>query len=276
MKVGSKQLFLRLMSSSVQLDSEEARSALLQSLMDQVLEGPSTKVGNLDLSSLAQRELPPGSWGHLFVIYQAHCIALDQKVASKALFYKVSKPWRKVLAFRRRSQHSTCAVCDKLRARMRHARTFIENAKAADCLLGHLATVWRCREVYWEARQQSRNGDELLTLIIDGFDRSKPLLPRWTRGRTPKHSTCERVTRTGVQLSAVIAHGHGVVIFLTDEATSCGGSYSWETILFTLNEVWKQCCRLNKPFSRSLLGLCSSSVISLIHHSCHGFPACLV
>lgn len=242
------------MPTGVDLDSEQARTQLLQHMMDQVLEGPTTRLmSHFDPTSLAERELPPGTWGGVFLLYQAHCLASNEKCASKASFYAISKPWRRVLKFRRKSQHSTCSVCDKIRARMRHAKSFAQNVKAADELLGHLALVWRCREVYWSARQQSRSGDEMLTLICDGFDRSKPLLPRWGRGQTPKNSVCERVPRTGMQLSAVIAHGFGVVIFLSEEHVSCGGSYTWETLLFTINLVWKQCRKSGRSFSRSLL-----------------------
>ena len=227
----------------------------MQSLLDQVLEGPTTRLAQPDCEGLAARELPPGTWGGLFLLYQAHCLATNDKCASKALFYEVTKGWRKVLTFRRRSQHSTCQVCDKKRAAMRHARTFVENARAAEELHGHLSMVWRCRETYWAARQKSREQDNLLTLITDGYDRSKPALPRWMRGQQPKHSVLERIPRTGVQISAVLAHGHGVIVFISEEHSSCGGSYTWDTLFFTINKVWKECCKAGRPFFRSLLDL---------------------
>ena len=245
---------LRILQTGAELDSPEAREQLLQELVDQALEGPSTRLGKRDLKHLAERELPPGNWGGVYLLYQAHCLATNQKAASRALFYEISKPWRRVLKFRRRSQHSVCTVCDRLRAQMRHAASFIDNAKAADSLLGHLAMVWRCRETYLAARQESRDrATGLLTLICDGFDKSKPAIPRWGRGQKPKLSVFERVPRTCVQLRAVIAHGYGVNLYLTEEHAETGGSYTWECLLHTVNKVWKLCRQKGQPFSKSLL-----------------------
>lgn len=202
--------------------------------------------------------MPPGTWGSVYLLYQSHCLATNQRVSSRALFYEVIKPWRRVLKFRRRSQHTSCQVCEHLRVCMRHSSTFFENAKSADALLGHLSMVWRCRETYWSARQESRNRSGLLTLIIDGFDRSKPALPRWSRGRKPKHSVFERMPRTTVQLNAVIAHGFGVQLFLSEEHSDCGGSYTWECLMQTIDRVWKKCAQEGKPFSRSSLVILKS------------------
>lgn len=254
----------RLVPAGVDLDSDQARSELLQCLMDQVLEGSTSRLMNMDLKTLPERELPPGTWGSLFLLYQAKCLSEGDKCASKALFYEVSRPWRRVLKFRRQSQHSSCNLCEKYRSQMRHSKSFVSHAQAVDRLLGHLSHIWRCRSTYWESRQQSRSGDgSLLTLIIDGMDRSKPSLPRWPRGQQPKHSTFERIPRTGVLLSAVLAHGHGVVIFLAEEHASQGSSYTWDSLLFAIDLVWKNCRKTGKPFSRSRLAS-HSTVIHLL------------
>ena len=119
------------------------------------------------------------------------CLALKQPVASRSVFYQCTEQWRHCLKFRRKSTHSVCGVCDKLKAEMRHCGSFLEHARAADRLLQHLTMTWKSREQYWHARSLSQAKQELLCVIIDGYDRSKPLLPRWTQGRAPKGGAFE-------------------------------------------------------------------------------------
>ncbi|CAJ1357712.1 unnamed protein product, partial [Effrenium voratum] len=137
------------------------------------------------------------------------------------------------------SQHSTCAECDRLRAQMRHSRDFVGHATAADKLLGHLRMAWLAKEQYWCARQESRNQDsDLLTFIIDGFDKSKMMLPRWSRGRMPKGTTFERHRRPHVNVTACLAHGYGCYIFMSDEHLGAGSSWTWECVMRSLERVF--------------------------------------
>ena len=135
------------------MDDDATRTALLKTLLHQALEGQTSKTMVLEPAHLAQRELPPGNWAQLYMLYQAHCIATGATCASKAAFYSISKGWRKALRFRHQSKHSTCWICDRLRANMRAARGFMEHATACDGLLQHLSQMWRCREAYWLARE---------------------------------------------------------------------------------------------------------------------------
>jgi len=72
----------------------------------------------------------------------------------------------------------------------------MEHARAADNLLGHLTLTWKCREQYWHARAVSQAKQDLLCIIVDGYDRSKPMIPRWTQGRAPKGGAFEAWTYT--------------------------------------------------------------------------------
>ena len=168
-----------------------AREKLLQELLKDALEGPTTRLTTLDPKKLGYRELPPGNWSQMYALYQAQCLALGQESASKTMFYRCTKKWRHCLRFRQRSQHSTCQVCDRLKARMRHSDTFLEHARAADALLGHLSMTWKAREKYWHTRAVSRTKQDVLCIITDGFDKSKPSLPRWSSGRPPKGGAFE-------------------------------------------------------------------------------------
>lgn len=206
-------LCFRLLKNGECIDDEETREKLLQALLQDTLEGPTTRLMKADPAKMAFRELPPGNWAGLFMLYQAHCLATKQEAASRSTFYACTVHWRKCLKFRKKSQHSMCLTCDRLKSEMRHAKGFLQHAKYTDQLLGHLAMTWRCREKYWEARSSSQGKADQICLITDGYDKSKPCLPRWAHGRAPKGGAFDKHPRTGMQLSAVMAHGWGCALW---------------------------------------------------------------
>ena len=230
--------------------------------------------------NLAKRELPPGTWSQLYLVYTAHCLSEGKKAACRSVYYQVVKTWKRCLSFRRRSQHSACFTCDRLKASMRHATCFWEHAKACDALLAHLTRQWACRQVYWGARAESQKKRGLLTVILDGFDHSKAMLPRWTAGRTPKGGAFDRVLRPHMNISCGLAHGYGCFIFIADEFTSTGASYQWECLLRILDTcfataraegrmqpdtVWLQCDNTVKELKNSITGRLMCSLISQGH-----------
>lgn len=181
--------------------------------MSDALRGPSNQIAHLDPKRLSARELPPGTWSQLYVLYQASCLAEERPCASRAVFYACTKTWRKALKFRPFSKHSICKQCDQLQSEMRHSNSFLQHATSADKLLGHLSLTWRCRQAYWHAREVSQSHQDLLCIIFDGFDKSKPAFPRWPHHRQPKGATFERISRTHVAVSALLCHGYGCFVF---------------------------------------------------------------
>ena len=93
----------------------------------------------------------------------------------------------------------------------------------------------------------------------DGYDRGKTTLPRWSRGRTPKSSVFEKVNRPHMNISAAYAHGYTCCIFISDENMSCGSSYTWETLLLTINEVFKLCRQNGESRPKSQPGFYTQS-----------------
>ena len=209
------------------LSDDDARAKLLQQLMNDALIGTTAKtIAILHPKKLAIRELPPGNWAQIYVLYQSFCLSQDLDCASRATFYNVTKEWRRALRFRPFSKHSLCTTCDRLKSKMRHAKDFVAHASAADSLLGHLRMTWECRQAYWNARELSRSHHDVLCLIFDGYDKSKPVFPRWPHGQLPKHPTFERLNRTHVAVSAILAHGYGCFVFLSEEGCVAGGTFS--------------------------------------------------
>ena len=244
----------RLLNKEMNLNDDATRTKLLADLMQDALEGPTSRISRLDPKLLAARELPPGNWQQLYILYVASCAASGTESASRSTFYCATKSWRKTLRFRHRSQHSTCGICDKLKSRLRACKDFQAHARCADDLLGHLTMTWRCRQVYWSARATSRARQDLLCIIYDGFDKSKPMLPRWSHGRLPKIPVFERIPRTHLAVSATLAHGWGCCVFLAEEGVSTGGSYSWEALFITISKCWEAARQRGISFPSSFPG----------------------
>ena len=216
------------------LNDDDARAKLLHQLLDNALAGTTNQICSaIDPSKLAIRELPPGTWAQIYLLYQSFCLANDLECAGQTTFYSATMPWRKALKFRPASKHSLCTTCDRLKSSMRHSKDFLQHAKAADELLGHLKLTWLNRKAYWHAREMSRAHQETLRVIFDGFDKSKPVVPRWAHGQLPKNPIFERLSRTNIAISATLCHGYGAIIYMAEEGCMAGGSF------VSLRWIWR-------------------------------------
>ena len=96
----------------------------------------------------------------------------------------------------------------------------------------------------------------------DGYDKSKPVLPRWPHhleGLSPDTSPPPRgrnygnqagfQNRTHISVSAILAHGYGCIVYLSEEGNVAGGTFSSLTI------AW--------DFISSNLVRCVSSILQL-------------
>ena len=120
---------LRILSKgNINKDDEVLREELLQRLIDCQLVGPVSQIAfNQNPKRLALRELPHGCWSNVFLLYQAHCRARNQPVASKTTFFNVSQQWRSCLRFHKRSQHSVCSTCSRLKMLLRNATDTLQD-----------------------------------------------------------------------------------------------------------------------------------------------------
>jgi hypothetical protein len=157
--------------------------------------------------------------------------------ASPFVFYQVwNRDWKHVLLFRKVSTHTTCSICHKLKSQIRCAKGLQAHLAHCDRLLQHMARQWADRHCYRKLRDQARREKNLLVAICDGMDRSKFALPRWAQGRAPK--AAEKHRRPVLEVSAVIFHGHGTYVFITDEDTSIGSDWSCEIVMTALDHVY--------------------------------------
>ena len=69
------------------------------------------------------------------------------------------------------------------------------HSQLCSALLEHYAAQWRDCEVYWRARERSALHGDLMTIIIDSFDRSKLYLPKFPFNRIPKRPAYQAYNR---------------------------------------------------------------------------------
>eukprot|EP00438_Fugacium_kawagutii_P032963 Skav223873 [mRNA] locus=scaffold1226:282372:284660:+ [translate_table: standard] len=107
---------------------EHLREELLRKLVDRQLFGPTQQIlMETDIEKLPFRELPPGNMSSLYLLYLAYVRSceggsVDSRAASKSTFYSVSRLWSHCLKFRRKSEHSMCLVCSKLKTAIRETK----------------------------------------------------------------------------------------------------------------------------------------------------------
>lgn len=131
--------------------------------------------------------------------------------------------------------HSECGTCHKLKAEIRSNQSLAAHAKCCDLLLQHLASQWMDRSVYWSRRARAKVEGDLLSLIMDGMDKSKWVLPRW--GRTPKGA--DKLLRPVLHVSASLIHGIGACVFVTDDILPGGSNLVCEQLMLSIDVAWK-------------------------------------
>lgn len=95
----------------------DLREELLRKLIDRQLLGATQQLlVETEIERLPVRELPPGNTASLFLLYISYMRIANETAASKATFYAVAKRWSPCLRFRRRSEHSMCVECSRLKA----------------------------------------------------------------------------------------------------------------------------------------------------------------
>ncbi|CAK9035415.1 unnamed protein product, partial [Durusdinium trenchii] len=215
------------------------RQDLLDKLVDSHLTGPCLQLRNVEPSELPTKELPHGNFSTLFLLYRAFAQTSGEMAASRATFYKACKRWRPCLRFHKQSNHSKCLTCVRLQSRIESCSDFLTHAKLSDELLGHFVRQYRDRHIYYLARARARTQKDLLTLIIDSYDKAKCSLPKWCKSRAPKKSIYEATKRTAITLTCAICHGWGIYFYLSDEGLPGGSNWTLEVVPCSKNLCWK-------------------------------------
>ena len=221
------------------LATEPAREHLLQLLVDSALDSDLSQcVWHSDPSKLIRRYLPPGCYSDLYHLYTSYQVAANLPIASPTTFYRVLKSsgWRKVLKFRPFNTHSTCWVCHRLKAKLRHAQGVAEHAVTADKLMRHLAGQFQDRSVYWALRTRAKRNMDVLVAITDSMDKAKFALPRFTDAKVPKDLA--RLNRPVCELTTCIIHGRIIYTCICDENQTGGSNWVLEVVNRALSHAF--------------------------------------
>ena len=183
---------------------------------------------------------------------QLHGFLAFQRPPSFRLFAGRWRVWNQWLKIRAPSQHAQCQTCfELLRAMRAQGSSWGAKLQAARDLRTHYRLQYLGRCIYWSLRLMSQTYKDVLTIIIDGMDKSKFAFPRWPFDRVPKD--VEKLIRPKVILTAAIAHGWCTSLFMTSEVLDHGSSLLCECLCQVLEEVWKISKQTGRRFPRHLV-----------------------
>ena len=144
------------------------------------------------------------------------------------------------LALREESHHAQCGVCTrhKLLLRKLSGDRQLRNQQMK-AYSEHLQRQYDDRVQYWAARTRSRipvlpDGEHSICLIIDGQDHNKYRYPRDTIFQSKELSGC---IRPCMDATAVIAHGYGILMALSEPFVRKDSSWSCELIAYVVNQI---------------------------------------
>ena len=103
----------------------------------------------------------------------------------------------------------------------------------------HLVRQYQDRVRYWQARARSRlgmqpSGVSTITLVVDGMDKSKYRYPRSAVCNSKEFSG---LVRPALDVSAIICHGHHVLVACSEPYVPKSSSWTTELIAHSLSKV---------------------------------------
>lgn len=116
-----------------------------------------------------------GSWE---VLQQAEAVRISQRLdvcpSWSSFRRRWHQLWKRLLRFRKVSQHAQCSTCFQLQRRMNEkSATWEVRMQAAADLKVHYQNQHLDRCIYWSLRFASRASCDVLTIIIDSMDKAK-------------------------------------------------------------------------------------------------------
>ena len=238
----------------------------------------------LDVKGLPVRFLPPGRPRDIYWQFLCWCENLKSGMgglslvtsgvsladdtarnftpASWTTFWRTwNEEWRSVLKFRQKSQHTRCDKCHELEERMRASRCNAhEKLAIAKLMRAHLREQFLDRSIYHSTRWLSRHhpSDNVMTLIIDGMDKTKFRIPRYKLHKLPKF--LEKHYRPHLTCMACICHGWMTNIFLADENIDTGGNMMCEIVLRMVARVLEMCRTSGRDFPKHIVIVTDNTV----------------
>ncbi|CAE7297739.1 unnamed protein product [Symbiodinium sp. CCMP2592] len=181
--------------------------------------------------------LPPGDMREYHEQYLRHC-APEQKVSFPTFWRASWRVWKREfphLSFRPRSSHAQCTQCLRHKTMISGLAHHLRARQAAqDRYFEHLTAQYRDRLQYWEARGRSQLRGTDLTIIIDGIDQSKFLVPRDPKLRA---KCFDSFNRPKLHVSGAIIHGWAVVFAVANADLPKDANFCIEILAYCLQLV---------------------------------------
>lgn len=154
------------------------------------------------------------------------------------------------MAIRRVSHHSSCTTCSKHKMILKRLGSDkrLRAFQMKEYQL-HLDRQYQDRVIYWQGRAKSRmgvqpNGLTTVALICDGMDKSKYRYPRSAVCGTKAFGS---FVRPSLDLTAVITHGHNLILACSEPYTKKDSSWTAELITHALEKVSRTVVRDTSP-----------------------------
>ena len=180
-------------------------------------------------SSPAKRKMPPGS------IYEQwrQCAETGLQCGYKLFWQVWQRDFGRLLGFRTRTQHATCAVCQKHKLVIKMLGHDVRaRARQRSMYDRHLKDQYQDRRKYWFLRSQSRMHTPVICIILDGMDMAKFAWPKDPMFKN--NHDWDGFVRPKLHVWGALVHGYASVLFVSHCDTSKGGSTTTDVLAYLL------------------------------------------
>jgi hypothetical protein len=186
------------------------------------------------MPNINQIHLPPGKWRGVHELMQAHLALHGSAVATYSYFKRIVYEVFPTVRVPREQRFTKCKLCLKFKSDRQKTMNREELKKIAVGRSEHLQKVLAERTKYWDHRRKGKdNGRGYLSIIIDGMDQKKTVLPRMAL----QTSAMSKAEKLQVHVMGVLVHGRGAFVYLTSKRTSNDSNLSIDCLIRTLLQL---------------------------------------
>ena len=185
---------------------------------------------------VSEIHLPPGNWAMVYELCVTDLKAElgdDAAVCTASYFASIRKAHFPTVKVPPQQRFTKCKICTGLKAEK--ARTLIpsELKDIKQRHEKHLQQLMKERRKYWRRRRKARHNAEYLSIIIDGMDQHKTLLPRFME----QSSSMSRSLRLKAHIIGVIVHGRKNFVYISNDRIHSDPNLTIHCLLRTLLQL---------------------------------------
>ena len=181
--------------------------------------------------------LPPGRWRQVYDLFVSEMqldLGTNEVVCSPNYFNSLRKKFFPTVKVPPQQRFTKCKQCTLLKAETARTRIPEELKAIKKRQHKHLGQLMKERRKYWSRRSKARTQPkQYMSMIIDGMDQSKTLLPRFVLESSPM----QRSLRLKAHLIGVMVHGRGNYVYVSNDRIHCDPNLTIHCILRTLQQL---------------------------------------